>query len=89
MLVILRGREDVLLIYSLILIVVSACQGSLAGERTCPALEKQLIEPGTDYCQKPPWAVSLRMVCSHSCADTLKIFQKETATWSLWQPQLQ
>lgn len=32
-LIIPHGREDVLLIYSLLLIVVSACQGSLARER--------------------------------------------------------
>lgn len=54
MFIIPHGREDVLLIYSLLLIVVCACQGSLARERMSPAFVKQIIEPGNDYCQKSP-----------------------------------
>lgn len=46
-----------LLIYSLLLIVVSACQGSLVRVRMSPAFVKQLIEPGNGYCQKRPGVV--------------------------------
>lgn len=49
-----RGR---VLIYSLRLIVVSACQGSLVRERTSPAFVKQLIEPGNDDCLQSPGVV--------------------------------
>lgn len=62
-LIIPYGRGDVLLIYSLLLIVVSACQGSLARERKSPAFVKQLIEPGNDYCQKSPGVVLVPVHC--------------------------
>lgn len=57
MLVIPRGREDVLLIYSVLLIAVSARQGSPARERMNPAFVEQLIEPGNDHCPKSPGVV--------------------------------
>lgn len=58
------------------------------------AFVKQLIEPGSDYCQTPrgcagPPVSSFGVFFGAQCARTLEVFQRETAHWGLSRrPQL-